>query len=61
MDGLEEGQFIVVGVDAGAEEQARIPPVDDLVVAELDKVTLVLLVARGDKAVDLIVGRAFCQ
>ena len=47
MDGLEVGELVVVGVDAGAEEQAGVAPVDDLVVAELDEVGLVLLVARG--------------
>lgn len=52
VDGLEEGELIVVCVDAGAEEEARVAAVDDLVVAELDKVGLVLLVARGDEAVD---------
>lgn len=53
VDGLEVGQLVVVGVDAGAEEQARVPSVDNLVVAELDKVGLVFLVAGGDEAVDL--------
>jgi hypothetical protein len=54
VDGLEEGELVVVGVDAGAEEEARVPPVDDLVVAELDKVGLVLLVSGRDEAVDLV-------
>lgn len=53
VDGLEEGELVVVCVDAGAEEEARVAAVDDLVVAELDKVGLVFLVARGDEAVDL--------
>ena len=53
VDGLEEGQLVVVGVDACAKEKTRVPPVHDLVVAELDKVGLVLLVARRDEAVDL--------
>jgi hypothetical protein len=53
VDGLEEGELIVVCVDAGAEEEARVAAVDDFVVAELDEVGLVLLVARGDEAVDL--------
>jgi hypothetical protein len=48
VDGLEVGELVVVGVDARAEEEPRIPPVDDLVVAELDEVGLVLLVAGGD-------------
>lgn len=54
VNGLEVGQLVVVDVDAGAEEEARVPAVDDLGrVAELDKVGLVLLVARRDQAVDL--------
>lgn len=53
VDGLEVGELVVVCVDAGAEEEPRVAAVDDLVVAELDKVGLVLLVARGDEAVDL--------
>ena len=53
VDGLEVGELVVVGVDARAEEEPRVPPVDELVVAELDEVGLVLLVARGDEAVDL--------
>lgn len=48
VDGLEVGELVVVGVDAGAEEQARVPPVHDLVVAELDEVGLVFLVPRRD-------------
>lgn len=55
---LEESELVVVSVDAGAEEQPRVPPVDDLVVAELDKVGLVFLVARSYEAVDLDVGGA---
>lgn len=53
VDGLEEGELVVVCVDAGAEEEAGVAAVDDLVVAELDEVGLVLLVAGGDEAVDL--------
>lgn len=49
---LEVGQLVVVGVDARAEEEPRVPPVDDLHAAELDEVGLVLLVARGDQPVD---------
>jgi hypothetical protein len=52
VDGLEERELVVVCVDAGAEEEAGVAAVDDLVVAELDEVGLVLLVARGDEAVD---------
>lgn len=51
--GLEVGELVVVCVDAGAEEEPRVAAVDDLVVAELDEVGLVLLVARGDEPVDL--------
>lgn len=53
VDGLEEGELVVVRVDAGAEEEARVPPVDDLVVAELDEVGLVLLVSGRYEAVNL--------
>lgn len=57
VDGLEEGELVVVGVDAGAEEEAGVPPVDDLIVAELDEVGLVLLVAGRYETVDLIVAK----
>lgn len=53
VDGLEVRELVVVGVDARAKEEARVPPVDDLVVAELDKVGLVLLVARRHEPVHL--------
>lgn len=53
VDGLEEGELVVVCVDAGAEEEAGVAAVDDLVVAKLDEVGLVFLVARGDEAVNL--------
>ena len=56
VDGLEVGQLVVIRVDARAEKEPRIPPVHELVVAELDEVGLVLLVARGDEAVDLLFG-----
>lgn len=56
VDGLEEGELVVVCVDAGAKEEAGVPAVDDLVVAELDKVGLVLLVAGRYEAVDLVAG-----
>lgn len=55
VDRLEVGELVVVCVDAGAEEEARVPAVDDFVVAVLDKVGLVFLVAGGYEAVDLIV------
>lgn len=54
VDGLEVGELVVVGVDAGAEEEARVAAVNDLVVTELDEVGLVFLVARCNKAVDLM-------
>lgn len=56
MNRLEVRQLVVVGVDAHAEEQARVPPVHDLVVAELGEVGLVFLVAGRDEAVDLCFG-----
>lgn len=52
VDGLEVCKFVVVGVDADAEEEACVSSVDDFVVSELDKVGLVLLVAGGDESVD---------
>jgi len=54
VDGFQVRQLVVVGVDAGAEEEAGVPPVDDAVRAELDEVGLVLLVAGSDEAVDLV-------
>ena len=53
MDRLEIGQFVVVGVDAETKKEACVPTVDDLEVAELDKVGLVFLVPGGDEAMDL--------
>lgn len=53
VDRLEERELVVVGVDARAKEEPGVPPVDHLVVAELDEVGLVFLVPRGDEAVDL--------
>jgi hypothetical protein len=51
---LQIRQLVIIRVDAGAEEEARVPPVDDLGhVAELDEVGLVFLVAGGDEAVYL--------
>jgi hypothetical protein len=52
---LQIRQLVIIRVDAGAEEEARVPPVDDLGhVAELDEVGLVFLVAGGDEAVYLL-------
>jgi hypothetical protein len=50
---LQIRQLVVVSIDAGAEKEACISSVHDLVVAELDEVGLVLLVAGGYEAVDL--------
>jgi len=45
---FEIGEFVVVGGDADAEEEAGVAAVDDAGVrAEFDEVGLVLLVARG--------------
>ena len=54
MYGFEIRQLVVIGIDAGAEEQTGISTVDDLGgTAELDEVGLVFLVSRCNKAVDL--------
>lgn len=53
VDRLEVGELVVVGVDTRAKEEPCVPPVDDLVVAELDEVGLVFLIAWGDESVDL--------
>lgn len=53
VNSFQVGELVVVGVHAGAEEEARVPAVDDLVVPELDEVGLVFLVAGGHEAVDL--------
>lgn len=53
VDGLEVGELVVIGVNAGAEEEARVPAIDDLVVAKLDEIGLVFLVARRHETVDL--------
>jgi len=50
---LQVRQLVVVRVDAGAEEEPRVPPVHDLVVPELYEVGLVFLVAGCYEAVDL--------
>jgi hypothetical protein len=52
VDGLEVGQLVVVGVDAGAEEEPRVSAVHDLVIAELDEIGLILLVAGRNEAVN---------
>lgn len=54
VDGLEVGELVVVGVDACTEEQPCVSAIHDLgSIPELDKVGLVLLVARRNQAVDL--------
>ena len=50
---FQVGEFVVVGVDARAEEEAGVATVDDFRGApELDEVGLVFLVPRGDEPVD---------
>jgi hypothetical protein len=53
MNSLQIRQLVIIRVDARAEEEACVPSVHDLVIAELDEVALVLLVAGRDEAVDL--------
>lgn len=56
MDGFEVGQLVIRRIDAGAEEQPRISPVDNLCAAfEFDKVRLILLVSRCNEAMNLII------
>lgn len=55
MYSLQISKLIVIRIDTGAEEETRIAAVDDLGgISELDEVGLVLLVARGYEAVDLV-------
>jgi len=56
MYSLQIRQLVIVGVDADAEEESRIAPVDDLQRAKFDEVGLVFLIAGGDEAVDLCGG-----
>jgi hypothetical protein len=54
---LQIRQLIIIRIDAGAKEQPRISSVHNLGhVSKLDEVGLVLLVSRGNEAVDLHVG-----
>jgi len=54
MYSLKIGQLVVVGVDAGAKEQASVTTVDNLGRAsELDKIGLVFLISWCNEAVDL--------
>ena len=51
---LQIRQFIIIGIDACAEEQASVPTINNLGhVAELHKVGLMFLIAGGYEAVDL--------
>jgi len=50
---LEVRQLVIVRVDARAEEESCVPPVDDFVLAELDEVGLIFLVAGGYETVHL--------
>jgi hypothetical protein len=53
--GFQVRQFIVIRINARAEEEAGVSAVYDLGhVAELDEVGLVLLIARGYEAMDLL-------
>jgi len=52
---LQIRKLVIVRVDACTEEEACVAAVDDLVVAELDEIGLVLLVAGRYEAVDLFV------
>lgn len=53
VDGFQVRELVVVGVDAGAEEEAGVPSVHDLILPELDEVGLIFLVARRYESVDL--------
>jgi hypothetical protein len=53
MYSLQIRQFVIVRIDAGAEEESSVSSVYDLIVAELDKVGLVLLVSGCYETVDL--------
>ena len=54
MYSLQIRKLVIVGVNTDAEEEACVAPVDDFQGAEFDEVGLVLLVAGGDEAVDLV-------
>lgn len=53
MNRLQIGQLVVIGVDAYAEEEPGIAPVNNLEGPELNEVGLVLLVPGRDESVDL--------
>jgi hypothetical protein len=52
MNGFEIGEFVVVCVDADAKEEACVAAIDDFMLAKLDKVGLVFLIAGRNEAVD---------
>lgn len=52
MDCLEVGELVVVCVDADAKEEASVAAIDDFMLAKLDKVGLVFLIAGRNEAVD---------
>jgi len=54
MYSLQISQLVIVRVDTGTEEEPRVSPIDDLVVAKLYEVRLIFLVSRRDEAVDLV-------
>jgi len=53
MYSLEICKLVIIGVDAGTEEETCVAAVHDLVIPEFDEVRLVLLIAGCDEAVDL--------
>lgn len=53
MNSFKVGELVIIGVNACAKEEPCISPIDNLVVAELDEVGLVFLVARCYKAMNL--------
>lgn len=53
MYSLQIRQLVIICIDASAEEEPRVPPVDDLVLPELDEIRLVFLVSGSDEAMDL--------
>lgn len=50
---LEICQLVIIRIDADAEEQPRVPPINDPVLPEFNEVGLMLLVPRCDQAVHL--------
>ena len=53
MYSLQIRQFVIVGVDADAKEEAGVATIDDLCGTEFDEVGLVFLISGGDEAVNL--------